>query len=117
MIIGTLNPTKTTPAIINGPRLVTKSELRERRAKKIHESRQIEYLARQVEVINICTLMDRMGIPHTMPYDQYMDQVMAWAKGANAHVYEMDREHFSIFIARREAAKKGKTKVIVSDLS
>jgi len=39
MIIGTLNPTKTTPAIINGPRLVTKSELRERRAKKIHESR------------------------------------------------------------------------------
>ena len=81
---------------------------------------------RDVEVVNICTLMDQLfgkdryspaTLATRLSYKEESAIVMAWVKDNNAHYYADPREDFFTWKGQEEAAAAGKKIVVVEDLS
>ncbi len=80
-----------------------------------------------IKVVNICDLLITLFGPnhystfHGMPgYVDYSEQnaaVMKWCKENNAHYYAADREDFSQYEAKCQAAALNLSTVVVEDLS
>ena len=72
-----------------------------------------------IKVVNILNLLDRL-YPHGHHNVDYMASGVAtkkWCDENDSHYYAAPREDFSIGMAIREAIEKGKSCVVVEDLS
>ncbi len=97
MLLGTLNPLRVPSAKINGPKLVTKSDIRASRAAAEHKKRETEYLARQIDVVYPIT-------PEAVEY---------WTLDPDTFVCALNGNNFSIWDARRAAVKAGKRRLVI----
>jgi hypothetical protein len=75
---------------------------------------------KQIEVLNICTLIDALFGTDWTTHPPYMEQgakIMAWCKENNVSYYARPRDMFFMFEAVNLAIKEGHTKVLVEDMS
>ncbi len=72
-----------------------------------------------VEVINICTLMDAMGVDWCShdSYTAITELVPAWCVANGASHYSASREDFWVGYGVALAKAEGKSRVVVEDLS
>lgn len=72
-----------------------------------------------VEVINVCRLMEAMGVKwgNNASYTECSNAILPWCEANGASYYAASREDFWVGYGVQVAKAEGKTRVVVEDLS
>ena len=82
------------------------------------DSSSYAYVPEGYRIINIVNLLEIiLPVEERLDYEEESKRVRQWAEEHNAHIYSAPRESFSISEAIKETEERGKTLVIVEDLS